>query len=131
VKPSREASVYAIECSVMMKKNSRVPPERGVPRTPHGNRLAQPRLSEPVAAPPPQRGIGAPPNPRRPRVVRDVHGNELMDLFEFFPDLPRPARRRARISVRLAAAPAVTRAFRRVVFARSAPDARRRRGSRR
>jgi hypothetical protein len=31
------------------------------------------------------------PHPRRPRAVRDVHGNELKDLFEVFPDLPRPA----------------------------------------
>src|SRR5262245_60071897 len=115
----------------MMKKNSRVPPERGVPRTPHGNPLAQPRPPEPVAAPPPQRGIGAPPNPRRPRIVRDVHGNELMDLFELFPDLPRPPLRRARISVRRAAAPIATPISPRGVFARSVPDARRRRGSRR
>jgi hypothetical protein len=84
----------------MMKKISRVPSERGVPRTPHGNPLAQPRLPEPVAAPPPERGIAAPPNPRRPQLVRDVHGNELMDLFDFFPDLPRPPRRRARLSAR-------------------------------
>ena len=84
----------------MMKKISRVPPERGVPRTPRGNPLAQPRPPEPVAVPPPERGIAAPPNPRKPQVVRDVHGNELMDLFDFFPDLPRPPRRRARISNR-------------------------------
>jgi len=84
----------------MMKKINTVPPERGVPRTPHGNPLAQPRPPEPVAVPPPERGIAAPPNPRRPELVRDVHGNELMDLFDFFPDLPRPPRRRARLSAR-------------------------------
>src|SRR5678816_2403694 len=112
---------YAIERGIMMKKNSRVPPERGVPRTPHGNPLAQPRPPEPVAAAPPERGVAAPPNPRRPRVVREVHGNDLMDLFEFFPDLPRPARRRARTSVRRPAAPIVTPASRRAVFARSIP----------
>src|ERR1044071_5961543 len=108
-----------------MKKKSRVPPERGVPRTPHGNPLAQPRPPEPVATPPPQRGVAALPNPRRPRVIRDVHGNELMDLFEFFPDLPRPARRRARLSVRRPVAPPVTPASRPGVFARSVPYARR------
>jgi hypothetical protein len=125
----RRGSVYAIERGAMMKKNSRVPPERGVPRTPRGNPLAQPRLPEPVAAAPPERGIAARPNPRRPRVVRDVHGNELMDLFEFFPDLPRPPRRRARLSVRRVAAPAVTRASRPGVSAQPVPYARRHRGS--
>jgi len=93
-------SVYAIERDAVMKKISRVPPERGVPRTPRGNPLAQPRPPEPVAVPPPERGIAAPPNPRKPQVVRDVHGNELMDLFDFFPDLRRPPRRRAAVSNR-------------------------------
>jgi hypothetical protein len=84
----------------MTKKIQGAPRERGVPRTPHGEPLAQPRPPEPVAAPPPERGIAAPPNPRKPKLVRDVHGNELMDLFDFFPDLPRPPRRRARIPIR-------------------------------
>jgi hypothetical protein len=35
------------------------------------------------------------PHAKRPALVGDVHGNELMDLFLFFPDLPRPARPRA------------------------------------
>ena len=83
----------------MMKKISRVPRERGAPRTPRGNPLAQPRPPQPVAVPPPERGIAAPPNPRRPQVVPDVHGNELMDLFDFFPDLPRPPRQSARIAI--------------------------------
>lgn len=43
---------------------------------------------------------GAVPHPRRPPVVRDVHGNELMDLFTFFPDLPRPVRPRLRLPPR-------------------------------
>jgi hypothetical protein len=42
-----------------------------------------------VMKPPPG---GAVPHPRRPRLVPDIGGNELMDLFAFFPDLPRPAR---------------------------------------
>ena len=33
---------------------------------------------------------GAVPHPRRPRLVRDT-GSPLLDLFAFFPDLPRPA----------------------------------------
>ena len=49
-----------------------------------------------VKAPP----AGDVPHPRRPRIVRDVHGNELMDLFEFFPDLPRVPRPRARLPIR-------------------------------
>jgi hypothetical protein len=50
--------------------------------------------------PPIERGINPPPNPRKPRLVRDVHGNELRDLFQFFPDLPRPPRRPARVPLR-------------------------------
>ena len=47
--------------------------------------------------PPPH---GLVPHPRRPRLVPDIHGNELMDLFVFFPDLPRAPRPRARVPVR-------------------------------
>lgn len=49
-----------------------------------------------VKAPP----VGDVPRPRRPRVVRDIHGNELMDLFAFFPDLPRVPRPRIRLPIR-------------------------------
>ena len=54
---------------------------------------------------PPHSAMKAPPagdvpHPRRPRPVRDVHGNELMDLFMFFPDLPRPVRPRIRVPAR-------------------------------
>lgn len=84
----------------MTKKITRAPRERGVPRTPHGQPLAQPRAPEPVGEAPPERGIPSPPNPRKPRMVPDVHGNELKDLFEFFPDLPRPPRHRARFPAR-------------------------------
>jgi hypothetical protein len=49
-----------------------------------------------VKAPP----AGTVPHPRRPRLVPDIHGNELMDLFEFFPDLPRVPRPRARLPIR-------------------------------
>ena len=63
---------------------------RGVPAA-----ILAPRHST-MKAPP----AGAVPNPRQPRVVRDVHGTELMDLFVFFPDLPRPARTRTRLPAR-------------------------------
>jgi len=61
--------------------------------------MAQARTPEPSHAPK-ERGIGALPNPRKPQLVRDVHGNELMDLFDFFPDLPRPARPALRLPLR-------------------------------
>jgi hypothetical protein len=58
-----------------------------------------PKASERKRAPK-ERGIGAPPNPQKPKLVRDVHGNELLDLFDVFPDLPRPAHPAARVPVR-------------------------------
>jgi len=76
------------------------PRERAVAATPGGDPLAQARPPQPASHAPRERGIGAPPNPRKPQLVRDVHGNELKDLFEFFPDLPKPARRAARIPAR-------------------------------
>jgi len=76
------------------------PRERAVAPTPGGDPLAQARPPEPASHAPRERGIAAPPNPRKPQLVRDVHGNELKDLFEFFPDLPKPARRAARIPAR-------------------------------
>ena len=84
----------------MTKKMTTPPRPRGVPRTPKGEPLAQPRPPEPVAAAPPERGVAARPHPRKPQLVPDVHGNELKDLFDFFPDLPRPPRRGARIPIR-------------------------------
>jgi len=83
-----------------MTKKITALPNRGVPRTRHGDPLAQAPPPEPVATAPPERGVAARPNPRKPHLVRDVHGNELMDLFDLFPDLPRLPRRRARIPVR-------------------------------
>ena len=49
---------------------------------------------------PPSRGVGAVPNPRRPRLVRDVRGAGLNDLFALFPDLPRPPRPARRVRSR-------------------------------
>jgi hypothetical protein len=53
-----------------------------------------------VARVPPQHPLGPPPNPRRPKLVRDVRGGVLGDLFALFPDLPRPVRPRARVPLR-------------------------------
>jgi hypothetical protein len=67
--------------------------------------MAQARIPEPIHAPkergvretPKERGIGQNPHPRTPKLVRDVRGNELKDMFEFFPDLPRPPHRAPRV----------------------------------
>jgi hypothetical protein len=76
-------------------------PSARAPRTPpRGYALARvpaPRIPAEVprqhlALAPKQRDVGAVPNPRRPKLVRDVHGGVLQDLFDFFPDLPRPRR---------------------------------------
>jgi hypothetical protein len=53
---------------------------------------------------PPVRGVGPVPNPRRPRLVRDVHGGVLQDLFVIFPDLPRPPRPSPRLRSTIARA---------------------------
>lgn len=84
----------------MTKKRGIAPAERGTPPTPRGAPLAQARVPLAPATAPRERGVTAPPNPRKPHLVLDVHGNELKDLFEFFPDLPRPPRRGARVPVR-------------------------------
>ena len=76
------------------------PRERAVSAPPRGGVPAAQRPSHP----PPERQVASPPNPRRPAVVRDVHGNELKDLFVVFPDLPRPRKVRSRFPVRLSRA---------------------------
>ena len=53
-----------------------------------------------VSHAPPERPAAKPPNPRKPRLVRDVNGRELKDLMQILPDLPRPARPPARGPVR-------------------------------
>jgi hypothetical protein len=67
--------------------------------------MARARVPEPTYVPkadvPKERGIGRTPNPRKPKLVRDVHGNELKDMFALFPDLPRPPRRVARVPPRI------------------------------
>jgi hypothetical protein len=71
-------------------------PMREVPRTPRGNPMAQAAVLAPhISRPPKPHAVGAPPRPRRPKLVRDVDGGSLLDLFQCFPDLPwpRPASR--------------------------------------
>jgi hypothetical protein len=87
----------------------RVPRERPPALDPEPRSVAGPPAGTPVGrAPVPQfnrapkpRPVGAPPNPRRPRLVKDVNGNELKDMFAIFKDLPRPARPAPRLPSRL------------------------------
>jgi hypothetical protein len=71
------------------------PPARPVAGAP----VARVPVSKPGRAPK-EHVVGKPPNPRKPQLVRDIGGNELKDLFAFFPDLPRPARPSARLPAR-------------------------------
>jgi hypothetical protein len=99
-----EPSVYAIpRCHVTKKQPHRpaaAPRERTIPRTPKGTPAAQARVPQPTRAPK-ERGIGKTPNAQKPKLVRDVHGNELKDLFQLFPDLQRVPRRAARVPKRV------------------------------
>ena len=70
---------------------AKAPHERAVPRTPKGNPMAQAGVPS-VARAPKGHGVGAPPNPRKPKLVRDINGGALLDLFAIFPDLPWPRR---------------------------------------
>jgi hypothetical protein len=76
-----------------------VAPREHVPAQPPRQReVAKPPKGHPLAAasvlragrPLKPRGVGAPPNPRRPKLVRDINGGTLLDLFAIFPDLPFP-----------------------------------------
>jgi hypothetical protein len=67
-------------------------PPPGATKAPPQSRMRPPPVAK-IKAPP----RGELPHARRPAIVRDVHGNELGDLFVMFPDLPRvplPPRRR-------------------------------------
>jgi hypothetical protein len=70
-------------------KRKRAPPSS---RPPRQRAMKPPPVSTPK--PPPR---GTPPNPRRPRLVRDVNGGFLGNLFTVFPDLPWPPRPRGRV----------------------------------
>jgi hypothetical protein len=69
----------------------KAPPQRGVSEVP----ASEPSTHAPtphLARPPKEFGVGKVPNPRLPKLVRDVRGGSLKDLFELLPDLPRPPR---------------------------------------
>jgi hypothetical protein len=78
---------------------SRAPIERSVSKVPKGDPIAHVPAQH-IARVPDQHPVGPPPNPRKPKLVRDVGGGVLGDLFELFPDLPRPRRPRARVPLR-------------------------------
>jgi hypothetical protein len=63
------------------------PPARQVAAVPKGHPPAERATRVPKARPP-----GKPPNPKKPKLVRDVGGGILKDMFAIFPDLPRPVR---------------------------------------
>jgi hypothetical protein len=75
------------------------PAVRSVARAPRGDAMASAPLAH-VSRAPAEHSVPAPPNPRKPKLVRDVHGGALKDLFELFPDLPRPAHPPARVPLR-------------------------------
>jgi hypothetical protein len=87
------------------KKPDRAPlaaaPRQHAPGKPPTGGAPPPRTGVPVASAPStpqparvpaQRPVGKVPNPRKPKLVQDVRGGVLQDLFEIFPDLPRPRR---------------------------------------
>src|SRR5258705_7245934 len=82
------ASVYAIVRGPVTKKEhprtprgqappehrpGRAPRQRPIARTPKGEPMAQARIPEPIHAPK-ERGVSPRPNPRKPKLARDVHG---------------------------------------------------------
>ena len=71
-----------------------------VPVARTGSPLAHAPAKARVTRVPAQRPVAKVPNPKLPKLVRDVHGGDLMDMFEIFPDLPRPPRADARVQVR-------------------------------
>jgi hypothetical protein len=82
------------------------PPERMPPAMSKARPVAPVPKGSPFAQTPRQRGasrapkprtLAKPPNPRKPPVVRDVKGGMLKDMFEIFPDLPRPPRHASRL----------------------------------
>src|SRR5687767_9756168 len=77
------------------------PALRAPGKPPQGPRVPRQRQGNPAAQAPPKpaptrvpkvRPIGAVPNPKKPKLVRDVDGGDLKDMFAVFPDLPRPHR---------------------------------------
>lgn len=68
---------------------AQAPGERAVARAPKGHPMAAARVPV-VGRVPREHRAGQPSNPRRPRLVRDVDGGHVHDLFAVFPDLPWP-----------------------------------------
>src|SRR5688572_10619147 len=78
---------------------TRIPPPHPIAKAPGGDPMLHAPLPH-VARPPQEHRAGKPPNPRRPKLVRDADGVQLNDLFKIFADLPRPARPPARAPIR-------------------------------
>jgi hypothetical protein len=72
------------------RRATKLPPLRPIGKTPGGDPLAHAPLPHMARAPEEHRA-GKPPSPRMPKQARRVHGSSLNDLFQIFPDLPRPA----------------------------------------
>jgi hypothetical protein len=84
------------------RPRKKAPKQRSIAATPKGHPIAQPPAPRHVGQAPRQRRVGKVPNPRKPRLVRDVGGGTLGDLFVMFPDLRRPPRPTARVPTRIA-----------------------------
>jgi len=82
------------------RRAPKVPPQRPIAKTPGGNPMSHAPLPH-VSRPPEEHSAGKPPNPRKPKLVRVLHGGPLRDLFQIFPDLRRPARPAPRTPVRI------------------------------
>ena len=91
----RPASHYGV--APRERPPARPPEERAVAATPKGTRWRVARAPA-IARAPKEHHVGKPPNPRTPRLVRDVDGGRLNDLFAFFP-ICRGLVARPRISV--------------------------------
>lgn len=77
----------------------RPPPARPIAQRPDHDPLEDTPLHSPTRAPR-QRPVGKVPNPRKPKLVRDVGGGYMQDLFATFPDLPRPVYKPKRVPIR-------------------------------
>ena len=76
------------------------PPHGAVPSHPSPDPVTKAPPLRPTRVPR-QRAVAKVPNPRRPAHVRNTDGGDQLDLFAFFPDLPRPPRPAARPFKRL------------------------------